>query len=443
MKKSTLILLLAALALGGFVYFYEIKGGKEREEAEEQAKQAFQFKPDDITEISLKRGGETIALQKKETDWMITQPVSAKADQAAAGTIAGDVATVKIERKLSAAQDKLKTFGLDVPKVSLTVKLKDGKQHQVQLGDKDFSGSSVYGLVDNGKEVALLPSSLLTSADKSLFDLRDKSILDFSQMDVTSLDLKTSKETFALTKQDDNWQLQQPRALAADSGTVSSILSQLSSATMAEIVAEAPSELKTYGLEKPAVTARLRTQKGEEHALMIGTKVDDQYYAKSSTRSAVFKITEDLYKKLDTTLFDLRSKRPVSFNRDEITRVRIKNEHQTLVCEKTKDDKWVLKEPADKKDKEVKSYQLFNPLEFTDAKEFFDAPPKDIASKLAAPAIEVQLTKKDGQVITVTVSKKFDGKVYARSSPGPAIMRFEEQLFDDLNVKAEDLLSSP
>jgi hypothetical protein len=440
MKRSTLILLLVAAALGAFVYFYEIKGGKEREEKEERAKQAFQFKQEDIAEISLTREGETIAFQKRDNDWVITQPVNTKADQSAVNSIVSSVASATVDRKLSASQDKLKTFGLENPKISLTIKLKDGQQHQVRLGDKDFSGSSVYALVDKSSDVALLSSSVLASADKPLLDLRDKSVVDVSQFDVTSIDLKTPKHEFALVKQGDDWQLQQPRSLPADSSSVSSMLSQLTSATMTDIVAESASDLKPYGLDRPTITARMRTQKGDEHVLLLGSKVDEKYYGKSSTRSAIFKVSADLYKKLDTTLFDLRSKRPLVFNRDDLTRIRIKNEHQTIVCEKTSDNKWVVKEPAEKKDKEVGQFQLFNPLELSDAKEIFDAPSKGITAKLAQPAIEVQLTKKDGQTVTLVVSKKFESMVYLRNSLSPTVMKFEGQLFDDLNKKVEDLL---
>ena len=54
------------LCLGSFVYFYEIEGGKKREEAEEKAKQLFQFDKEDITSISLARNGTPITLEKDE-----------------------------------------------------------------------------------------------------------------------------------------------------------------------------------------------------------------------------------------------------------------------------------------------------------------------------------------------------------------------------------------
>lgn len=439
MKKSTVILLLTAIGLGAFVYFYEITGGKKREEAEESAKKLFPFKQDDITEISLNRAGETLRFEKRGDEWVITQPLSAKAEQTALDAIARNLTTSQVERKLSATADKLSTYGLNEPKVNLTVKLKSGEQHRLRLGNKDFTGSFAYALIDDSQEVALVPSYVLESADKTLFDLRDKSVLDVSQFEVNTLELKTPTGKFLLTKQGDDWQLQQPRPLPADSNEVSSILSRLSFAKLSEIVTEESQDLKAYGLDKPAITARLRTEKGGEQVLMLGKKEGEQYYAKTGSRSLVFKVNKDVYEALDATLFKLRNKKPVPYDRDQITRVRLKNEHQTIVCEKS-GDKWVLKEPGDKKDKQVKQYEIFNPLEFSDAKEIFDAPSKDLTAKLAKPAIEMVLTKKDGSTITVSISKKEGDSVYVRNSLSPTVMKFESSLLDQLNVKVEDIL---
>jgi len=439
MKKSTLILLIVAVGLGTFVYFYEIKGGKKREAAEESAKKVFQFKQDDIVEIALNRAGETLGFEKRGEEWVMTQPLSTKADQSTLDAIARNLTSTQFERKLAASEDKLKTYGLSEPKVSLTVKLKSGQQHRLRLGEKDFNGTNVYALMDDSQEVALIPSYVFESADKTRFDLRDKSVLDVSQSEVTTLELKIPTGQFLLTKQGDDWQLQQPRPMPADANEISSILSKLSFAKMSEIVTEEATDLKAYGLDKPVITARLRTEKGSEQMLMLGKKESEQYYGKTNTRSAVFKLNADVYETLDATLFKLRNKKPALFAQDEITRLRLKNEHQTIVCEKNA-DKWVLKEPADKKDKEVKQYQLFNPLQFSDATEIFDTPSKDLTAALADPVVEIQLTKKNGKTITVSISKKVDNSVYVRNSLSPAVMKFDGSLLDDLNFKVEDIL---
>lgn len=439
MKKSTLILLLVAVGLGVFVYFYEYKGGEKREQAEADRKKIFQFKEEDISRLSINRAGETLTFERRDNDWVMTQPITTKADQSNLSSLITNLTTSQIDRKLPASADKLAGYGLEQPAVTLTITLNSGEQRQIKFGNKDFAGTSVYALIDGGQEVAMVPAYLFDSVDKSPFDWRDKAVLDVAFEQVTALELTTPTGHFQLIKQGDQWQLQQPRSLPADSGEVSSIVSQLTSARMTEVVAEQSSDLRPYGLDKPTISATLRTQKGDEQMLMLGKKDGEYYFGKTNTKSTVFKLASDVHTTLDVTLFKLRNKKPAIFKQDEITRIHLKNEHQTIVCEKS-GDKWLIKQPTEQKDKEVRAYEIFTPLTINDAKEIFDVPPKQAAAALINPLVEVQLTKTDGQVIIISFSKKVGEFVYVKNSLAPAVMKFEGSLLDQLNVKADTLL---
>ncbi|MDW8241134.1 MAG: DUF4340 domain-containing protein [Acidobacteriota bacterium] len=439
MKKSTLILLLVAVGLGVFVYFYEYKGGEKRQQAEAERKKIFQFKDEDISRLSINRAGETLTFERRDNDWVMTQPISAKADYSNVSSLITNLTTSQIDRKLAASADKLAGYGLEQPAVTLTITLKSGEQRQIKFGNKDFAGTSVYALIDGGQEVAMVPAYLLDSVDKSAFEWRDKSLLDVTFEQVTALELTTPAGHFQLSKQGDQWQLQQPRSLPADSAEVSSIVSQLTSARMTEVVAEQANDLKPYGLDKPLISAKLRTQKGDEQILMLGKKEGEHYFGKINTKSPVFKLASDVYTTLDVTLFKLRNKKPAIFSQDEITRIQLKNEHQTIVCEKS-GDKWLMKQPTEQKDKEVRAYEIFTPLTINDAKEIFDVPPKEATAALTNPLVEVHLTKRDGQTITISLSKKVGEFVYIKNNSSPAVMKFEASLLDQLNVKADTLV---
>ena len=88
--KNLGIITVLFLALGTFIYFYEVEGGKKREEAEEKAKKLFPFQKDAITAITLSRNNSTIALQKNDTIWNLVQPIDVKADKNTAESLASD-----------------------------------------------------------------------------------------------------------------------------------------------------------------------------------------------------------------------------------------------------------------------------------------------------------------------------------------------------------------
>ena len=75
------------------------------------------------------------------------------------------------------------------------------------------------------------------------------------------------------------------------------------------------------------------------------------------------------------------------------------------------------------------------------AEEVLDHVPADVAAKLAKPAIEVELTDKNGSKLTVKISAAVGDFVYGQTSAGPSVYKFKKTVFDDLNFKASDLAS--
>ncbi len=440
MKRNTLILVTVAIVFGAFVYYFEIREGKPRDEAAETSKPAFNFKREEIASIKLTRGGQTLMLENQNDKWVITQPVNTPADESTASSLVSGLIDARVERTLKASAEELKGYGLGEPAVILEIKLKNGEQHTVRLGSKDFSGLSVYGQLDQSQEVVLLPVSLLNNADKSLDDLRDRNVFGLSQYDLSSLALNNEHGRIALTKQEGNWKLTSPVDEPADETEMRDLLSELTSAKVAEFVSEAADELAKYGLDKPKVKLTAQIQGGGERTLDIGSKVEERYYAKSSDRPQIFKIESSLYDKLNIKFSALRDRQFLKLNKDDLTKVRIKNPNLTVVAEKNQDNKWLIKEPADNKDKEITStYRLFDPLE-NKATEVLDKPPASAAAKLAKPAVEVQLTYKDGKTTTLRVSAADGDQAYVRVEGRSAVYKVDKKVVEDLSFKITDLI---
>jgi predicted nucleic acid-binding Zn-ribbon protein len=354
MKRSTLILILIALGLGLYVYFVEIKRGKPRDEKADETKPAFTFKREDITAISITRQGQTTTLENRNGNWVITKPINGPADQSTVDTIVSGIVDAREERTINASKQDIKSFGLENPSVVLEVKLRDGKQHKIRLGNKDFSDMNVYAqLNDNQNSVALVSSTLLTNADKPLNELRDRSVLaGASQYDINGLKVDTAGEVMSLAKEDGKWVIKSPVQGAADETAVDGLITEITSAKATDIVSETSDDLKRYGLDNPGLKFTAQLQGGTERTLLVGKKENEKYYARLSDRPQVFTIETTLYDKLNTKVSEYRDKQVVKVNQDEINRVRIQNKNQTLVAEK-KDAKWIIKEPADQKEKEA------------------------------------------------------------------------------------------
>lgn len=441
MKRSTLLLLLAAVVGGIAIYFLEIKPGKPRDEAATpESKEAVSFKREDIVGVTVTRGSETISLENENNKWLIKQPTAAAADDAALNSLIGDLVSSRIERDFAnPSAEALKEYGLDAPAVKLEVRLKDGKTHKIELGGKDPLGSSVYARFDGSSNVTVIPVALLTSSDKSFNDWLDRSLLGVSEYDIASLKLTNENGSVELAKKDGEWAISAPSAVAAEASEVNSLITDVTSAKAESLVEEDTSDLAKFGLNKTSVTVAAKLTTGGEKVLQIGSKVNDSYYAKTSDNPKVMKIFGTLFETLNKAKFaSLRSKQFYKLNRDELTRFDISNAHGRLVAEK-KDDKWMVVEPADKKDKEAQPFKLFTPFE-SRAADVLDKATPAILAKFAKPAVEVRLTEKSGKTTVLKISQADGDDIYLRVEGRPELYKMGKMMLESFNYKIEDAI---
>ncbi|MBD2665969.1 hypothetical protein B6N60_02041 [Richelia sinica FACHB-800] len=167
--RTTLVLVLMALGLSGFVYFHEIKNSAQREAVSEQKKQVLSLQIDDIQSLIIKTNNSNLELERKNTDakpqWSIKSPVSEPANDAIVSYLLDLLAKGKTERILSVPPNQLAEFGLDQPQATIDIKLKNQQSHQIILGRADFTGNLVYAQVDPATQVNGNINVLLVSKD--------------------------------------------------------------------------------------------------------------------------------------------------------------------------------------------------------------------------------------------------------------------------------------
>jgi Domain of unknown function (DUF4340) len=465
-KKSTLLVLLAAVILGAAAYYFDWKRGQ-KEAANSPAdstKPAFSLPADDISSLTISYPADPksqpIHFEKQNGAWQITQPLQTGADDASLQGILQQLASARVAQTEPGTPDRLKVFGLETPDVALDFQMKNGAKHSLRLGKKDFTGVSVYALIDSAKDVALLPESLLVSADKPLQDLRDHSVLHFVTPDVTSFDLKNTSGELAAAKDHDTWKITEPGNALGDGDAINSFLAAIASSRMTTIASETPENLGKYGLANPAISFTTADAKGETATLLIGKKEGDEYLARDTARPTIFRINQALYKKLSESFSDLRDKKLVHFDPATITHAEIHNASGTILCTRKNETDWAFDASAQKDEKAKQNDQqkndqqkdsqqatslsldkLFTPLQQATAEEIFDKPTPALLAKLAKPAFEAILTDKNGKVLKVEISKESGGFVYARSSEAPTVYKLKPRTLTDLSFKASDLTS--
>jgi Domain of unknown function (DUF4340) len=447
MKKSTLIVLALAIVAGVAFYHFDWKKGEKdaARPAADDSKPAFTFKADDVASITITRSGDPatpqITLAKQSGGWQIAKPLATLADDATASGLAQALANARIEGTQPGSPDRLKVYGLDPAAFDIDFQLQNGTKHSIQLGKKDFVGTSVYAKLDQNSDVSLLPESLLGFASKNVEDLRDRSILHARNDQITAFDLKNPSGEIVATKVGHEWKLTKPSAVLADTSAVEELLGAATGGKMVSVGSESPDNLAKYGLATPSITFTVTDAKGKSAMLIVGKKDAEGYFAREESLPTIFRISDDLQKKLAEKFNDLRDKKIVHFDPATITQVDVHNASGAFSLTRKNQDEWTFDAPPELKGKPGSPDQLFSRLDQARADEIVDAPGTAINPKLAKPSFEAVLMSKDGTKLTIDVSQAqdADGSVYARTSQSPAAYKLKKQLLDDLNIKATDL----
>jgi hypothetical protein len=141
------------------------------------------------------------------------------------------------------------------------------------------------------------------------------------------------------------WDITQPHALAADQNAVSDFVGSLVGTTVNSVVDEHPSNLKDFGLDPPATTLNVDTGGTPGHfTLLIGdsTPTNDAVYAQLTGNPRVITLPGYGKSVLQKTLFDLRDKRVLTLDSDQIQRLDVTSKGKTYTLTKNPDGVWDL-----------------------------------------------------------------------------------------------------
>jgi hypothetical protein len=402
--QTTALFAVILIAVGTFYYVYEVRQGPEREKIEGRKGRVFTAEPADVTQVELKRPGDTVSLTRDGAGWKMQAPVKTGADRAAVDDTVASVVTAKMDREIAPAPAALAEFGLDKPAAEVTLTLKDGKRLALALGGKNPTGVWVYAKEKDKPAVFVLPDGVLRDATKSVADLRDKTVLAFDKKDVTALDLARGGETLSLAHADGRWTLTRPASFPADADAVSDFLDKLQTSKVKEFVAEASASLESFGLARPT-RVDVSTGKDKDRAtksVLLG-RVDDAkkgVYAMRPGETSVLLLPEDLWKALPKTVAALRDKSLVEFDQAKVTRVDIESPKGAVSLARD-NERWKITAPEALAADQVEAGAILGKLRELRAQAFLTEDVSGIAKYLAKPEVKVTVTAKDATPVTV------------------------------------------
>lgn len=428
MKPRNLVIAAVVLAaLSGFVWWAKKHPAPSATGASTNTSPKLADIPDaQIQSIDLKKGGgPAIDLQRQNGKWVITAPESYPADQDTATSLASSLSPVTADSVVDDKPQDLSKYGLKSPSLTVTVHEKNGKSAEISFGDNVPAGSLVYASANSDPKVYAVSSSVKSSFDKSVDDLRDKRLLTFDTNKLTRLDLSSGKSNVEFGKNNQgDWEILKPQPYRADSFQVEELVRKLTEAKM-DLSSSAPDAGKAasaFASGHPVADVGVTDASGTQ--TLDVRKNKDDYYAKSSAVKGIYKISSDLGKEVEKPLDDFRNKKIFDFGFSDPTKIDVQQGAGGKVLARSGTD-WKM----NGKTMDPGTVQAFiDKLRDLSASKF-------VTSGFTTPELTVTVTSNDG--------KRVEKAEFAKVSDGYIARRENESALYQLDAKAvNDMLDA-
>ncbi len=422
-------------------------------------KSVIKFEPETITEIQYQKP-EQFACKKVGYDWTITQPISTNADTEYIKSILTRLHAMKVsafELDGKVVDSNLDKYGLKNPRIQFS--MTDGSEtYGLDIGSTVTSSSLnneekgyVYVRSIHQGGIYTVTENIVKLLNNTLFDFRDKRLLDFQRKDVIKFEIQyETHNIIGIKLQDKRWELQDNTYnFNANPKAVSDLLFGADSLEAAAHVNGQSKDLAQYGLENPKIKV-IFTLQGEEKPVRIhfgNIANDGTVYVSVNNSNKIVSVNRDLYDKISKGIAWLRDKNLFNFSIDDPSRLTIKYTSDTVnngdvqfTCQRLGTN-WRLTHPIKEDAKNAEINSLLYELIDLKVEEYitYNKINHETTTGLNSPHIQItiEFNKQLEQVLQIGKQDQ-SGKYYARLLEQPDhIFLLNNKLIPKLKTKLE------
>lgn len=280
-----------------------VQTGLNKQAKDLRDKQVLVFQDPDVTRVAIRRGtgDATILVRGDAESWTVAdgQP----ADSTEVRSYLASLRAARAVDFLDEAPQDLKRYGLDKPRLSITVTGKEGAEQTLALGGDRTDGTSkhVYAQRQGAPTVYALGDWSLRSLDKGTNQFRDKTVLKLEPTTVGRIDLarREGGSVVLARKPEGGWRFESGAEGKTNEGPVTRLLEDVEELKGADIVAEPGADLARFGLANPDVRITLADAQGKELGAVVAAKHDGKHYVARTGGGPVFEVRDYMFARLD------------------------------------------------------------------------------------------------------------------------------------------------
>jgi hypothetical protein len=411
------------------------------------------FSPGDVKGITLSYPEQkpiTCNLNSEGT-WMVDVPsdsrvgiahLTAKADKTAIDDILDALKNLKVKVFEADGVTNLSQYGLDKPRIEATVILGENKNLKTLLVGKDvFETDRVYAKRQDSDSIFSVNKDIVAKLTKEVYDLRDKTVIDFQRADVNKLQLNRGDRIIVCEKDNlGEWKITQPTEYKADKDTIDNLLFELDSLKASEFVSDKPASLTPYGLDNPQnIVTLYESGKTEPKVLFSGKKQGEAVYVKTKDIDTVFLVKGSLLDKIEMGVAELRDKIVMKFDSDDAQKLELKRDNIAITCVK-QGVNWRITIPSNEDADNSEVTGIINQLAELRVEKFVPDKPAAATMGLDKPQVQVTVTLKNNTAYTLFIGKSVGNQtVYAKLEAPEELFLLNDTIVKDMKKTLNDL----
>ncbi|MCD5402052.1 DUF4340 domain-containing protein [candidate division NPL-UPA2 bacterium] len=380
-----------------------------------------------VEKIELKYPERSIVCVKKDGRWRITQPISDRGDKAKIEDILDKLGDLRVEDFISEDPTDLKKYGLQNPRLEVTVWEK-GEARTVLFG-KDLDGEKVYCKRRGLNSIYSVKREIIDDLTKEVNELRDKKVVRIEGLN--KIEIAKASEKLIMEKGDDSWKITSPLEVKGDEEAIEDFIEEIEELEIEEFVVEKAEDLSMYGLKEPLMEISL-VMEGEKEKFFVGEK-DKRCYIKRAGEEPVFLVSSDFLEVAQRNYLDFRDRTIFDFSRSDVEKLAIEGGGKAFACEK-KDGEWKSIEPEGGEVDEDAIDDVLWDLAGLRAKKLVAEKPKELIEYgLDEPAIKVSVgIKKDEEKILLIGKETEEDSFYGMLEDGELIFEVDSSIVENL-----------
>lgn len=427
------------------------KNGINKTVHELRDKKIFHFENKNVNGVKVAtKAGRTYLVEKKEGKWQIVTPKKLQVDENTIISLLQKIRIAKIKKFVAEKADNLSPYGLENPVAEITLLVgKNKKPYIITLGKENTEEKGVYAKTASKNKIFLLKKEFFEQFPFQVNEIRDRSILQFDDSNVTKIQFVYPEKTITAERnKEKNWEIVHPNKATGDNFNINTLLYDLANSEVLEFVPIKEEKKNTFALDKPRLTVKV-FEKDDKEPMFISFGNENQpkeaVYATIGSSGEVLLLKKKLFNMLSVTETYLRNKHLLVVNDEEITGIQISIEGKQYLMTKT-DNRWLLNKPEEKKLNTLDVKEVFwslGEMKFHDIID--DSGQKSLAEfGLENPSIKVNLKdEKESNLETLFIGSKVKDEdfLYAMNDKSRIIysiaLSYKEELINSLTKLTE------